>query len=175
VFRVHLIDAERVSFLIQNGNGQTIQGPHTPGLLGVGDHTYQWNGENNKGKVAGDGTYTIVVTTTAVSGGATLHGTATATVKVEDSAPTLSGVSGSGTTFYPVVDGYQDLFQPTVHVNEGGSLWLEVFTTSGAKVKVIAQPHASVGIFQLRWDGRNLTGGMVAEGWYRYRFVAQGS
>ncbi len=171
-FRVHLPDSEVLSFVIENGNGQTIQGPHTPGLLSAGDYTYRWNGENNKGEIAGDGTYTIVVTTSGARDGVTLHGSATATIRVDDTLPILGGITGNGTTFYPLVVGYEDTFQPKVNVSEAGSLWLEIFTTSGTQVNVIAQPHASIGTFQLTWNGRNLANVVVAEGWYWYHFVA---
>ena len=66
-FRIHLSGTEHVSFAVRNGNGQIIQGPHTPGALGAGLHTYQWDGKNNAGQIAGNGLYTIVVTTSAES------------------------------------------------------------------------------------------------------------
>ena len=141
-FRIHLFGTADVSLRINNMNGKLVWGPHTPGKLTSGDHTYQWDGKNNASKIARDGTYSIVVTTSAKSGNVTLHGTATATVRVDNSASTLSGITGNGNTFYPVVDGYKDTFRPKVHVNEGGSLWLEVFTMSGTKVKFISHRHA---------------------------------
>src|SRR5205814_2179883 len=143
-FRVHLPGAEHLSFRVVNGNGQTIQGPHSPsGTLSAGDHVFTWDGRNNAGKFAGDGVYTIVVNTTSTTGGVTLEGTATANVTVDRTAPVFSGITGNDTTTYPVVDGFLDAFHPSVHVNEGGSLRLEITTTTGARVRVIAQPHAS--------------------------------
>ena len=45
---------QHVSFRVVNGNGQTIQGPHTPsGTLGAGDHVFTWDGRNNAGQVRG--------------------------------------------------------------------------------------------------------------------------
>jgi FlgD Ig-like domain len=87
-FRVHLPSVEHVSFIVQNPNKQTIQGPHSPhGVISRGDHTYHWDGKNNHGKVAGNGKYTIRVTTSAKSGTSTLHGSATAPVTVHNAAP----------------------------------------------------------------------------------------
>ena len=85
----------------------------------------------------------------------------------------ITHVTGGGTTFYPIVDGYHDAFRPTVEVNEGGSLWLEIFDHSGAAVRTIAHPHASAGTFTLTWNGRNAAGRLVGAGRYHYRFVAQ--
>ena len=87
-FRVHLPGPEHVTFIIQNLNKQTIQGPHSPhGVLGKGDHTYHWDGKKNNGKVVGNGRYTIRVTTSATSGASTLHGSATASVTVHNFKP----------------------------------------------------------------------------------------
>ena len=137
-FRLQLSDAEHVSFAILNVNRQTIQGPHTPGTLGPGVHTFHWDGKNNSGKVAGNGIYTIVVTTTANRDGSTVDATAVATVRVDDSAPVLSNVTGSASTFYPLDASYRNAFRPSVHVSQGGSLWLEIFTVSGTEVNVVA-------------------------------------
>jgi flagellar hook assembly protein FlgD len=173
-FSVHLPGAEHVSFRVVNGNGQTIQGPHSPsGTLSAGDHVFTWDGRNNAGKVAGDGVYTIVVNTTSTTGGVTLQGTATANVTVDRTAPAFSGITGNDTTTYPAVDGFLDTFHPSVHVNEGGSLWLEITTTTGARVRVLAQPHANSGTFRFSWTGRDAAGRGVPAGSYHYRFIAQ--
>jgi len=173
-FRVHLPDAEHVSFRIVNTNGQTIQGPHSPsGTLGAGDHVFTWDGRNNAGKFAGDGVYTIVVTTTRTTGGVTLQGTATADVRVDRTGPAFSAITGNQTTTFPVVDGFLDVFHPSVHVNEGGALWLEITTTAGSRVRVLAKPHAGSGTFRFSWNGRDSAGRRLPAGNYHYRFIAQ--
>jgi flagellar hook assembly protein FlgD len=172
-FRVHLPDAEHVSFRIANGDGQTIQGPHAPsGTIGPGDRVFTWDGRNNAGKFVGDGAYTIVVDTSSTTGGVTLRGTATADVRVDHSAPAFSKMTGNRSTTYPVVDGYLDTFRPSVHVSEGGSLWLEITTTTGSRVRLLAQPHASSGTFTFSWNGRDAAGRRVRAGNYHYRFMA---
>jgi flagellar hook assembly protein FlgD len=173
-FRVHLPDAEHLSFRVVNGNGQTIQGPHSPtGTLGAGDRVFTWDGRNNSAKFAGDGVYTIVVTTTRTTGGATLQGTATADVRVDRTPPAFSAITGNNSTTYPAADGFLDDFRPSVHVNEGGPLWFEITTTSGRRVRVLPQPHASVGTFTFSWNGRDATGRRVPAGNYHYRFIAE--
>ena len=172
-FRINLPDTETVTWLIRNSNEQLLAGPHVLGALGRGNHNYRWGGRTNAGRIAGDGKYTIVVTSFHDSGGVRLRGTATATVRVDKTPPTLAGITGSGATFYPVVDGYHDQFGPRATVNEGGRLWLQVFNRLGATVASIGGSHSTKGTFQRVWNGRNLGGALVAEGRYRYRFLAE--
>ena len=172
-FRVHLPDSESVSFSIRNGNGQTVNGPHAKGVLAAGNHVFHWDGKSRSGAIAGDGIYTIVVATSAPGGGVALHGTTTATVRVDDSGSILHGAGGDGDTFYPVVDGYLDAFGPKVTVSEGGSLWLQIFTATGTLVTRIAQPHAAAGTIQVNWNGRNRRNRLAAEGTFGYNFLAQ--
>ena len=172
-FRIHLPNAEGVVWHIQNGSGALVRGPHNSGTLAAGDHTYAWDGRNNQSQIERDGTYTIVVTTTKSSGGITLHGTATATVKVDDTPPALSGITGDGSTFFPVVDGYLDKFSPRATVNTGGRLWLQVFNSSGTKVRSIGGTHAGPGTFTRPWNGHNDSGALLPKGKYRYRFAAE--
>ncbi len=172
-FRIHLPDTENVSFTIRNSNGTIVQGPHTPGPLSAGDHIGHWDGKSNSGKTAGDGTFTIRVDTTRSVSGATLQGKTTATVRVDDSPSRFSNVTGNGFTFYPVVDGYLDKFSPKVTVNEGGRLWLEIYNSTGTKVRELALPHGSKGTFRFAWDGRTAGAKLLRAGTYRYFFKAQ--
>jgi flagellar hook assembly protein FlgD len=172
-FHLHLPNTEHVSFAILNVNGQTIQGPHTPGTLAAGAHTFHWDGKNNSGKVAGNGVYTILVTTTTNRAGTTVVATTAATVRVDNSAPVLSALTGNASTFFPRDATYRNAFRPSVHVSQGGSLWLEIFTVSGTEVNVVAQPHAGPGTFHVTWNGRNRAGALAAAGTYRFHFTAQ--
>jgi flagellar hook assembly protein FlgD len=172
-FRLNLPDIEQVSFFVKNAGGQVVNGPHTPGALGTGNHTFVWNGKNNLRNIVNDGVYTIVVTTSAPSGSVTLHGTATATVRVDDTPPGLSGVRGNGSTFYPVRDGYLDTFSPKVTVNEAARIWLDIYNSVGTKVREISQSHAGTGTFAITWNGLNAAGRLVLGGTYRFVFVAQ--
>jgi flagellar hook assembly protein FlgD len=170
-FKVHLPDPESVSLSVQNGNGQPVWGPHTPGPTGAGDQVFHWDGRNNSNKIAGDGIYTIVVATTATQSGAALHGTAQAPVRLDNTGPAFSGITGNGATFYPVRDGYQDGFRPRVHVGEGGGLWLRITNGAGALVKLVAQPHANAGYFYVTWNGTNRANQLVPQGAYRFNFI----
>src|SRR5262245_15822470 len=154
-FRVHLLGAESVAWSVKNSLGQVVNGPHSVGLLAAGDHVFKWNGRNNANLIVGDGTFTITVATSAAGAGITLHGTATATVRVDDTASVLHGAGGNGTTFYPVVDQYLDNFGPKVTVNEGGTLWLQIYMTTNTLVAQVAKSHARAGTFQIVWNARN--------------------
>jgi flagellar hook assembly protein FlgD len=172
-FRVHLLDAETVTWSVKNALDQIVNGPHNAGLLGAGDHVFKWSGHNNALQTVGDGVYTIAVATSAPDGDVTVHGSTSAHVRVDDTASVVHIVNGNGATFYPVIDGYLDLFGPKVSDNEGGTLWLQIFTTTNTLVAQITKPHPTSGTFQMSWNGRNRSNNLVAAGTYRFRFLSQ--
>src|SRR4029077_7117115 len=124
-------------------------------------------------QIVADATYTVAVATSAAGGGITLHGSASEPVRVDHTGSVLALTGGNGATFCPVVDGYLDTFGPTVAVNEGGTLWLQVYTTTGALVAQIAQIHAGAGTIRVNWNGRNRGNVLAAAGTFRFRFLAQ--
>ena len=172
-FKVHLPDTENVTFRVKNGGGQTVSGPHNVGSFAAGDHTFHWDGKGQVGQIAADGVYTIQVDTTAVVGGVAEDGTVTRTVTVDDTGSTVKGAGGNGATFYPVVDGYQDTFGPMVTVNEPGTLWLQIYTSTGTFVNQVELLHSGTGTFQINWNGRNKHNALAAEGTFQYHFLAQ--
>jgi flagellar hook assembly protein FlgD len=172
-FRLHLPGAETVTWSVRNSLAQTVNGPHHVGVLATGDHVFKWTGRNNANQIVADGTYTFVVSTSAPSGGLTLHGSVSAPVRVDDAASRVSIAAGNGVTFYPVVDGYADKFGPKVSVNEGGAVWLQILTTGGTLVNSIPKTHPAAGTFQVLWNGRNRANVLVPAGAYRFRFLAQ--
>jgi flagellar hook assembly protein FlgD len=172
-FRISLQGYQNVQYEIQNANGQTVEGPHFRGVLSPGTRTFHWTGKNNARRAVVNGTYFVVVTTSAKRGGATLHGLAKASVRVDRVGPRFSAAVGNGATIYPARDGYLDDFHPRVTVNEGGGLWLEIYSASGAKVREIARSHGGKGTFTFTWSGRDARGVAVPSGTYRYFFKAQ--
>jgi flagellar hook assembly protein FlgD len=170
-FRVRLPEPQRVSFRVLNGNGQTVAGPHSSsGLVGAGDHAYSWDGRNNAGKVVGDGVYTISVATSTGSGSGLLQGGDSASVRVDHTPTAYRGITGKGAKFYPAVDDFLDRFSPSVTVNEGGRLWLEITDSHGTRIRRIGRAHASAGTLRPGWNGRNSKNALVPAGRYRYRF-----
>ncbi len=172
-FRVHLPEAQRLTFLVRNDRGQTVDGPHSQGLESTGNHTYQWDGRNNVGKVVRDGTYTIVVDTATGTGATLLEGAARATVRVDHTGTSFHAVTGAKATVYPVRDGYRDKFRPTVRVDEGGRLRMVIFAPNGSRVRGFSKSHARPGTFQFGWNGRNAKNQLVSTGKYHFRFLAE--
>lgn len=167
---ISLPDTETVTVsVLSRGTGALTRGPISLGTLGSGNHTWTWDGRSDSKVVASNGSYTIRVSTTAVSGGATLSGMASAIVGLDTIAPTLSSTAGSGATFYPYHDGYKDGFSPSTVVSERGWLSLEVTTTGGTTVRVISAAK-NPGRAWLTWTGWNSSGQYVASGTYRWRF-----
>jgi hypothetical protein len=169
-FRVHVPAEESVSFAIQNTNGQTVQGPHAPGLLAAANYWFQWNGKTNKAKIARDDTYTIAVTAIPAID-PTMRLTATATVRVDTTPPRLTHVTGIGSTIYPFCSKCgSTTFRPKITVNESGQLWLMVYV--GNTLFAAAQPHARTGTFQLTWSPRGYGEQVVPAGAYKFFFTA---
>ena len=172
-FRISLPDTENVSYEIRTQGGALVKSFHPPGVLAAGNHTYAWGGSSNASTVVSSGVYKIVVSTSAVQSGVALSGTASANVTVDTIPPTMSGVTGNGATFYPVVDNYLDAFAPRVTVSEPGTMWFYVYNSSGRLVREISRTHANAGTVTFTWNGRNTGGALVAAGAYHYKFLAQ--
>jgi flagellar hook assembly protein FlgD len=172
-FVISLPDTENVSYAIHSQADAVVKNFPSPGTLSAGNHTYAWGGVSNAGSVVGSGYYKIVVATSAVQDGVTLHGTASANVTVDNVAPTMSNISGNGATFYPVVDGYLDTIALSATVNEPGAMWVYISNSSGRIVREFSRTHANPGTVTFTWDGRNTGGALVAAGDYHYKFLAQ--
>jgi hypothetical protein len=116
----------------------------------------------------------MVVTTNAVVLGSELKGIAEKTVSVDTRAPAISGTTGNNATFYPIKDGVGDNFSPKTHVDEGGTLWLYVYSaSSGTVLRIIGKNHTNSGTFTITWDGKASNGKLLPPGTYKYAFVAQ--
>lgn len=172
-FRISLPDTETVSYAIRTQGDALVKTFASPGTLGAGNHTFAWGGVSNAGTVVGSGFYKIVVSTSAVQGGVTLHGTASADVTVDNVPPKMSNITGNGTTFYPVVDNYLDTVALSATVNAPGTMWVYIRNSSGRIVQQFSRVHANPGTVTFGWNGRNSGGALVAAGDYHYKFLAQ--
>jgi flagellar hook assembly protein FlgD len=172
-FRISLPDTETVSYAIRSQADALVKSFASPGTLSAGNHTYAWGGVSNAGSVVGSGQYKIVVSTSAVQGGVTLHGTASANVTVDNVPPTMSNITGNGATFYPVVDHYLDTIALSATVNAPGTMWIYISNSSGRIVRQFSRAHLNPGTVTFTWDGRNTGGALVAAGDYHYKFLAQ--
>jgi subtilisin family serine protease len=164
-----LPDAETVTARVLNSSGAQLAAANL-GTLGAGSYSWRWDGTSAGARVP-DGTYTVEIDTSATRNGTLLRGAAAASVRVDTAAPTLSSLTGGGTTFYPYPDGYRDTFSPGVTRNEGGTLTLSVRTSTGALVRTITATRAA-GSTSLTWDGRNGSGVIVSAGTYTWQYTA---
>jgi hypothetical protein len=88
---------------------------------------------------------------------------------LDSTLPTLSSVSGGGSTFYPYPDRYQDTFAPLVTLSERGTLTLTIKNSAGGTVRTLAASKAA-GRRSLTWDGRNQAGKFVRAGKYHWNY-----
>jgi flagellar hook assembly protein FlgD len=168
-----LPDTETVSWFVRSGN-TNVKGPYSLGSKSAGPHTFTWSGKGYDNKPVPSGSYQMVITTTANVGGVDLKGIDEQTVSVDTRVPSISGTTGNNTTFYPIKDGVGDNFSPTTRVDEPGTLWLYIYSSSsGAVLRVIGKNHSNTGTFAITWDGKASNGNLLPPGTYKYAFVAQ--
>ncbi|MFM6851108.1 MAG: S8 family serine peptidase [Terrabacter sp.] len=167
-----LPDTETVVYVVRNSAGTAVRGPSGLGTFPAGTRSFVWNGLLNGGARATSGTYRIeLVTSRAISGG-TLRGSAVSYTRVDQAAPTMTSVTGSGTTFYPYPDSYRDTFSPVFTLNESARVTLTVRSGTGAVVRTITGSRAAART-SLTWNGRNTAGALVGAGTYYWTLTAQ--
>lgn len=167
-----LPDTETVVYVVRNSAGTAVRGPSGLGTFPAGTRSFVWNGLLNGGARATSGTYRIeLVTSRAISGG-TLKGSAVSYARVDQAAPTMSSVTGSGSTFYPYPDSYRDTFSPVFTLNESAGVTLTVRNGSGAVVRTVTGSRTAART-SLTWNGRNTAGALVAAGTYYWTLTAQ--
>jgi flagellar hook assembly protein FlgD len=164
---------ESATWTIINGVDATVQGPNPLGSLAAGSHSFVWSGLDNSQTRVPDGTYNVVVSTTATVNGVDLTGSDTTSVVVDTTPPDLGTPTGGNAAFYPVHDGYRDTFTSKVSVNEAGKFSLVITTTGGHTVRVLAHTATGAGTISLSWNGRNSANHLVAAGTYHFHWSAQ--
>ncbi|MDQ2797637.1 MAG: S8 family serine peptidase, partial [Actinomycetota bacterium] len=163
-----LLDPEVVAVQTIDPTGNVVR--LSPlGALGRGRHAWTWRGTLGGGRVLPDGRYTIALATSRVVDGFTERGWVGHAGVVDTVAPTLSGVHGNQSPFFPVKDGYRDTFAPRVTVHGSGILALVVRTRSGHLVRTIVGRRSS-GATALIWNGRDTSGRLVTAGTYRWTY-----
>lgn len=148
--------------------GSAIRGPVKLGILAAGAHRWTWDGRDNVGKVAPDGSYRVVIRTRA--GG--LYGVASRAVGLDTTAPSIGSVAGSGTLFYPVHDFYRDSFRPTFVMSEAGTATMRVTSSSGVLVRRLST-RTWGGITSMSWSGRTAAHKLLPAGTYSWRLTAR--
>lgn len=168
----YLPDTESVRFLVRNAAGTIVRGPTSLGTLTRGTRTITWNGMYNNGARAASGAYILEIATTPATGTSTLRGSAVAGVRVDNSAPTMASITGTGNTFYPYPDAYRDTFAARFTLNEPATVNLVVRTGTGALVRSLTWSRVP-GATTLLWSGTNALGSRVGAGTYYWTMTAQ--
>lgn len=133
--------------------------------------TFNWDGTDDALAPVDEGTYTVTLTGTDPNNSATVLGTDSVSVTVDNTPPSLTSVTGGGTKFYPYPDGYKDTFRPTTVLSEPASLALAIKNSNGHTVRTITASK-SAGTVSLTWNGRNSSNNLVAAGTYTWTFKA---
>ncbi len=129
-----------------------------------------WDGRSG-GTALPDGTY--AVTLTAADSWGNAQATATGHVRLDATAPELTGVSAQGTgpaTFSPNGDGTAESVRVAYSLSEAASLRMVVRTGVGTAVRTTTA-SAVAGAGSVSWDGRTDAGAFVADGDYTVELV----
>jgi flagellar hook assembly protein FlgD len=161
-----------VTYLVRNAAGTVVRGPASLGSQAAGSHTFVWNGLLNGGARATSGTYRLELVTSRATSAGTLRGSATAPVRVDLAAPTMSSITGSGSGFYPYPDAYRDTFSPAFTLDEAAGMTLTVRNSSGTVVRTVSGSRGA-GRTTMAWNGRNSAGYLVGAGTYYWTLTAQ--
>lgn len=168
---LRLESKQRASWSLVRSNGSTAAGPFSLGNLKAGRHTVAVPGDVRPRDLP-DGTYSLVVRTSAPSGAVTLVGATSTGIRIDTTRPKLSGATGAGTKFYPVKDGYRDVFVPSGVVTEKSRLRIEIGSNKQQILRTMTK-RASGGAYSFSWNGRRDNGKPVAPGTYVYRLTAE--
>jgi flagellar hook assembly protein FlgD len=164
-----LPDTQYVRFQVRNAAGVVVRGPSNIGTLSAGTRRLTWNGLLNTGLRAANGSYTLELVTSR----GVMRGFAAARVWVDCTAPTMSSMVGTGTTFYPYPDSYRDNFSPRFTLSERATITMTVRNSAGAMVRNFAVTRAAAGATSITWNGKNTAGSRVAAGTYYWTLTAQ--
>ncbi len=135
------------------------------GTVAKGAHSFVWNGKTTGGQVVADGTYSIVLSTTATVSGRKLVGRATKNVVVDLTAPKLTAVTGDGTTIFPSGGGSPASLTSKVTLDEPGAITLTLRNSGGTLVRTLIASGIA-GKTPMTWNGANTAGALVPSGTY---------
>ena len=135
----------------------------------AGTYTFTWDGKDAAGTPVGASAYQLRVETTDAAGH---QGLVTSDVLVDGLAPTAVVRPGYATTFYPVVDGYQDTFVPSFHTDEAATVSFAVKNAAGTTVRTLTRSVAANAQTTFSWNGRNAAGTLQPAGTYKWTLTA---
>jgi flagellar hook assembly protein FlgD len=130
-----------------------------PSVRGAGSYVITWDGRDSGGALMDDGIYDIVVTVTTTSGSITLR----RPVELDSQAPTVSDVVVAPSPF--LANGSTTCGW-SFDLSEAADATLIIRDGSGALVANAGGMRQGAGAADLEWDGRDMSGNLVAAGTY---------
>ncbi len=145
-----------------DSHGHTVESCRAKSF-GKGTHHWRWRGVDRDRKRVPDGTYTLRVSTSATVHGATVQGSARATVRVDDRAPSMQSITGNKSVVYPYPDGYRDTFAVRLTLSEPARLHLTI-RASHRHLVGTGSASGAAGRTSVTWNGRDTHGHAVKPG-----------
>ena len=171
LYAVTLAQSQSLSLTVTSAEGVVLVARRPLGTFPAGTALLGWNGRTASGAVLPSGRYVLKVTSSALVAGRQLLGAAASTsVTIDLTAPTMTGLTPGGATFFPVRDGYLDTFAPLVTLNEGGTLTLTLRSSTGEVLTRLTGLRAA-GRTSLVWDGTTAAGRAAAAGRYSWQYA----
>ncbi len=165
-----LPDTETVSWKVVGPTG-TVKETVVLGTFAKGAHSFVWNGKSTAGPVVADGTYSIVLSTTATVSGRKLAGRATHNVIVDLTAPKITAATDGSTTIYPTGGSTPAGLAAKVTLDEPGAITMTVRNAGGTLVRTLTAAGIA-GKTTMTWNGANSAGAVVTSGTYTWRLKA---
>lgn len=158
---------------ISNALGVTVRSYSGSIQETAGTASAAWDGKDSSGVVVTDGTYTATLRVTDFWGNT---GTQTTSVVVQNLPPTITGLTASPNPFSPNGDSLKDATRVSATISDQSppTTWtLVIKNGAGTTVRSFSGSGASstFGVSQ-EWDGRDSTGGVVADATYTATLTA---
>ncbi|MHB9023618.1 MAG: FlgD immunoglobulin-like domain containing protein [Armatimonadota bacterium] len=168
----------RLRIFVTNSSGTEVRSIVNYVGITAGSYKRTWDGKNNSGAVVPAGDYTVNITGTNDSTGATI-GAATASVTVQSSTtppPTSYSFAISGISPDPFTPSSGQSTTISYSVPTTASVTIAVLNSSGSTIRTLANlTNQSSGNKTQAWDGKNSSGSVVAAGTYTVRITGSTS
>lgn len=154
-------DSALVTVEIQK-NSATIKTITGSQLQDAGVYTFEWDGKDSSGNVAGDAAYTCKVTATSPTV-SSYYSISTKTFTVASAPPEVTGLSFSQNPF-KLASGNLNI---SYNLSESAAVCVDVYDGSTLVRNLYVSPvNKNAGYNSTSWDGKDYAGNYVSEGTY---------